>query len=225
MVNIYITTMNIDSEHGDKYLGLYDNVPLFKKWNDKKGCYEKWVLVCCEVCGKDRYQGYYKYKNRKTNMCSVCNGLNNLPVKPTHGLSQTRIYQKYYNMLQRCYNTGAKSFNNYGGRGIGVDMVWLGEEGFKNFYDWSMQNGWDEECKLQIDRIDNDGDYSPNNCQFITQQENLKKVENLFGRQKTPENKYADLVEKLSVKTNEAGEVLVPLWDWLENLGSKHKQK
>jgi hypothetical protein len=149
---------------------------------------------------------------------------------PTHSLSHTRIYQKYMNMLNRCYKPECKSYKNYGARGIGIELEWLGLNGFINFYNWAIQNGWTEDSQLQIDRVNNDEDYGPNNCAFITQLENLKKVENLFGikgmkvkKEEPKKPEYADLVEKITSKTTEKGEVLVPLWDWLEQLGKNRK--
>jgi len=138
-----------------------------------------------------------------------------------------QLYQKYMNMLHRCYKVESKSFQNYGGRGIGVCFEWLGKDGFLHFYDWCIKNGWSEEktCKLQIDRIDNDEDYSPTNCQLISQLENMRKMKNLFGIEgrvvkKKPKDNYADVLEKITEVTEGAPEQkLVPLWDWLENLG------
>lgn len=71
-------------------------------------------------------------------------------------------------MKARCYQESSKYYNNYGGRGIKVCDEWLAS--FVNFYNWSINNGWKE--GLQIDRVDNDGNYEPDNCQWITNKEN-----------------------------------------------------
>ena len=212
--------------NNEEIIDMREGRPVFKMLNQNTGKYERKVLVECFECKKQRYQRLDKFIHRKTDLCHYCNGKKNMVSQPTHNLSHTRCYQKYMNMLHRCYHPACKSFPNYGGRGIGMDFEWLGMDGFINFYNWCIQNGWkeDKSCKLQIDRIDNDGDYSPSNCQLISQLENLRKMKNLFGIEgrvvkKKPQIEYADVLEKITEVKTEAPPKLVPLWDWLENLG------
>lgn len=54
-------------------------------------------------------------------------------------------------------------------RGIKICDLWIGNNGFKNFYKWAIENGYAN--NLTIDRINNDGDYEPNNCRWITNKE------------------------------------------------------
>lgn len=86
----------------------------------------------------------------------------------THGLSKTRIYHIYSGMKSRCFNKNYHAYKHYGGRGITVCDEWLGENGFQNFYEWSMNNGYAD--NLTIDREDNDKGYSPDNCRWVTQE-------------------------------------------------------
>lgn len=69
------------------------------------------------------------------------------------------------NMQYRCYNKNNKDYQDYGGRGIKVCDEWL--EDFMNFYNWAMDNGYKE--NLTIDRVDVNGDYTPNNCRWVDQ--------------------------------------------------------
>lgn len=96
-----------------------------------------------------------------------------------HGLSRTRIKRIYYNMHSRCENPNTPKFKNHGGRGIKVCSEWSGENGLINFYNWAMNNGYEEH--LTLDRIDNDGNYEPSNCQWTDYKtQNLNKRDNHY---------------------------------------------
>lgn len=70
-------------------------------------------------------------------------------------------------MKDRCYNENNKKYRNYGGRGIVVCDEW--KDDFGVFQEWALQNGYNDE--LSIDRIDANGPYRPDNCQWATQKE------------------------------------------------------
>lgn len=91
-----------------------------------------------------------------------------------HGLSKTRLYSIYSGMKQRCYNPNNQHFQQYGGRGISICDEWLGENGLQNFFEWSLNHGYNE--NLTIDRIESDKGYSPENCQWITASLNSYRV-------------------------------------------------
>lgn len=90
----------------------------------------------------------------------------------THGKGRTRLYRIWYGMNRRCSNPKFKQFKDYGGRGIKVCGEWRRD--FMAFYDWAMANGYDE--ALTLDRIDNDGNYTPSNCRWITRLEQMQNT-------------------------------------------------
>lgn len=85
--------------------------------------------------------------------------------KHKHNLRNTKIYNVWDAMKQRCNNKNHKSFKNYGGRDISVCSEW--QDNFMSFYNWSVLNGYQE--GLTLDRIDNNGNYEPDNCRWTTQ--------------------------------------------------------
>lgn len=79
-------------------------------------------------------------------------------------------------MLGRCERASDKSYERYGGRGVRVCAEW---HDFLVFRAWAQQAGYAD--GLQIDRIDNDGDYCPENCRFVSQTENLRNRPEVYN--------------------------------------------
>lgn len=78
------------------------------------------------------------------------------------------IYHAWKAMKQRTQNPKCPAYHNYGGRGITLCDEW---QEFEPFCEWSIKHGWKK--GLEIDRIDNDKGYYPENCRWVTRQENV----------------------------------------------------
>jgi hypothetical protein len=95
----------------------------------------------------------------------------------THGLSAHKIYRSWDGMIQRTTNKNHTHYKRYGGRGIIVCKRW---RLFENFRD-DMLPTW--ESGLELDRTDNNGDYEPSNCRWVTKSVNQKNKNNKAEKQ------------------------------------------
>lgn len=84
-----------------------------------------------------------------------------------------KLKSVYRAMKNRCINTNRHNYHRYGGRGIKVCKEWL--DNIELFVKWSLENGYRQ--GLQLDRIDNDGDYTPENCRWVTPKKNANNKE------------------------------------------------
>lgn len=134
----------------------------FGKWivlndTDPINTYKSFLCKC--ECGEERAIPATYLKRGKTKSCNPC------AVK-THGKKGKSIYNIWQGIRARCYNPNEPAYHNYGGRGIKVCERWINS--FENFY----ADMGDRPKDLQIDRINNDGDYDPSNCRWVTPKEN-----------------------------------------------------
>lgn len=84
----------------------------------------------------------------------------------------SKLYFVYNSMKDRCKNKNTKNYKNYGGRGIRVCDEW--NNSYEFFLKWALSNGYRE--GLQLDRIDNNGNYSPENCRWVSCKQNLNNT-------------------------------------------------
>jgi hypothetical protein len=85
----------------------------------------------------------------------------------THHQSKTRLYRVWRGIRTRCENANSEFYVHYGGRGIQICSEWTT---FEPFAAWAYSNGY--KPGLEIDRVDNDGDYKPSNCRWTTSKQN-----------------------------------------------------
>jgi len=100
-----------------------------------------------------------------------------------HGLSKTREYHVWKNIKDRCFNNKNNAYKNYGERGITMCDSW--RDSFVNFIN---DMGFCPDPKMQIDRINNNGNYEPSNCRWVTQTQNARnKRSNVLSMKKARE--------------------------------------
>ena len=138
---------------------------------------DKWgaaIWECKCDCGNTVYVGTSDLKKGHTQSCGCYQKQRASEAKTKHGFSEgSRLYTIWKNMRQRCINPNITEYQNYGGRGIRVCDEW---SDYPSFMKWALANGYSDD--LTIDRINNNGNYEPGNCRFITMKEQCRNKSN-----------------------------------------------
>ena len=141
----------------------------------RKNGQRKFCTCKCE-CGIVKEVRSDSLVGGKTTSCGCFNREIVSSIFSRGGFSNTRLYQTWENMKARCLNPNHPRFKDYGARGISVCEDWI--EDFSAFRNWAISNGWNEyheKNEISLDRIDVNGDYTPENCRWAdynTQQNN-----------------------------------------------------
>ncbi len=145
--------------------------PFLKRFSPS-GSQRSYVSTRC-ICGTEKDIRVEHIKSGKITSCGCYRNEQNAVRSITHGLCEkSLLYGVWLNMRNRCYRESADSYKNYGGRGITVCEEWRTD--YKAFHEWCMSHGYEK--GLQIDRENNDGNYEPNNCRWITPPENAQNT-------------------------------------------------
>lgn len=171
---------------------------IFSK-RDNSGKPVKFCVARCS-CGRIGTPRLSQLVNGGSKNCIYC-------VNKKHGYCYIPLWANWKALLARCLNPNHKRYKDYGARGISVCKEW---KVYETFRDWALENGYRH--GLIIDRIDNDGDYNPNNCRFVTyEQSNRNKRKSrlfsFFGETKTVKEwtkdsrckqRYQNIVKRLN---------------------------
>lgn len=135
--------------------------------------YKKKQWLCRCDCGKEVVVSGSNLCSGHSSQCKNCQLTDVQQRNITHNQSHTKLYRVWNGMKQRCGNPNNKSYPDYGGRGIKVCDAW---QSFDAFQTWAWSHGYGE--GVEIDRIDNDGDYCPENCRWIDRVGNARNKSN-----------------------------------------------
>lgn len=140
---------------------------LGKPFSLPKAISHRWFVVCQCKCGRISVLATLEIR-----FSGGCKGCQIARRNHVHGESRTRLYVIFNCMKQRCKNHKHPAWKDYGGRGISVCREW--SESYEVFRDWSLANGYSDE--LEIDRINNDGSYEPENCRWTTRKQQARNM-------------------------------------------------
>lgn len=120
-----------------------------------------WRCLC--TCGSETIASGWRLRKGEPQSCGCLQREVTTNRNTSHGMTGTRLYTIWSNMLSRCGNEKNPQFCDYGGRGISVCEEW---SRFEPFSAWAKESGYSD--SLSIDRVNNDGNYGPGNCRWVT---------------------------------------------------------
>jgi hypothetical protein len=183
-----------------------------------------WLCRC--DCGNEKV--ILKYNLGKSTFSCGCLSREKVTERVTrHGGTKTVLFKRWSSMKERCYRKNHVHYHNYGGRGITVCDEW--KDSFEAFRDWALNNGFSED--LQLDRIDNDGNYCPENCRFTSiQRQSINRRTTKFIEYNGERLSYSEWSLRLGAKKNIVANRMAAGWNEIDAITIKphrgpHKER
>lgn len=134
----------------------------------------RFALFECEHCGKQVEK--QKHNGLRDFSCGCARYELASKSNAIHGDSNSNaeyynLWSTWCNMRDRCNRKSNQDYKYYGGKGIRVDHIW---DDYLEFKKWSILNGYERNKNLQIDRIDGNKNYSPDNCRWVDAKTNQR---------------------------------------------------
>lgn len=155
------------------FVNINDRIGLWTVIGDREASGHTPTYLCRCDCGTERRVGVTDLVRGSSRSCG-CMTVAAARTRATHGDSRRdsphfTLYNTWQGMKTRCLNPNVECYPRYGGRGISVCGEW--RSSYTAFKEWSLANGWTPE--LELDRRDNDADYSPANCRWVSHTANM----------------------------------------------------
>ena len=160
----------IEDEYVGKIYGCYE---IISRTNQRANDGHIKYNCRCIHCGTEKQMQLSAIKYRNDNSCTHYINIGDISIPNVIEdklIPNSRLRKIFLDIIHRCYDIKNKDYRFYGKKGVGVYNNWI--ENPSDFYQWSISNGYND--KLTIDRIDEEKDYSPNNCRWISRSDNAR---------------------------------------------------
>ena len=147
-------------------IGLYD---VLYECDFKSNDGHRMFHIKCSKCGWETDAQMHQI-NHLSKQCTHANNANGYSYRHGNYIKDKRLRRIFYGMIDRCYNPTDRDYRWYGSKGVKIHQGWIDNP--KSFEEWAIANGYKDD--LTIDRIEENKNYCPDNCRWITREDNSK---------------------------------------------------
>ena len=147
-------------------IGLYD---VLYECDFKSNDGHRMFHIKCSECGWETDAQMHQI-NHLSKQCTHVNNANGYSYRHGNCIKDKRLRKIFYGIIDRCYNPKDRDYRWYGSKGIKIHQEWIDNP--KSFEEWAIANGYKDD--LTIDRIEENKNYCPDNCRWITREDNAK---------------------------------------------------